>query len=419
MAKTLNALMTGAIAMSMLSLVGCGVSPAALKGTSTRTVSDRAQVYSVNGEARLVIKRRVGSQSLQVSGVRTLRTVAGLGVQVAAVRLANLDAALSALRSDPSVVYAEPSYRVKAFDLPKTSFKGLGFSVTDPMFGQQYAPQVMHAPEAWSLTRGAGVTVAVVDTGADLTHPDLQGRLVAGYDATTKGNTPKDENGHGTHVAGIIAASANNGTGVVGIAPEAKVMPVKVLSADGSGSDADVADGITWAADHGAQVLNMSLGGPGESQVLEDAVNYALKKGVAVIAAMGNDGTNEMSYPAAYPGVVAVGATDSKDQTADFSQWGEWISVAAPGVQILSTFPTYQVNLNDYGFPQSYATLDGTSMASPAVAGLAALVKARYGSLTPAQLKSRLEAGADKVAGVTAFDPHYGFGRVNALRSLQ
>lgn len=420
MAKTLNALTTGAIAMSMLSLVGCGVSPTALKG-ATAKVSERAQVYSVNGEARLVIKRRsgLGIQGLKVSGVRSLRAVNGLGVQVAAVRLSNLDAALSALRSDPTVAYAEPAYKVKAFDLPATGFKGLGFNLNDPMYAQQYAPQIVHAPEAWSVTRGAGVTVAVVDTGVDVTHPEFQGRIVPGYNATNHTDNAKDDNGHGTHVAGIVAAAANNGAGIVGIAPEAKVMPVKVLEADGSGSDAGVADGIVWAVDHGAQVINMSLGGPGESKVLADAVAYALSKGVAVLAAMGNDGSNEKSYPAAYPGVLAVGATDNKDQAADFSQWGEWISVSAPGVQILSTFPTYQCNLNEYGFPKVYAVLDGTSMATPAVAGLAALVKARYATLSPSQLKARLEAATDKVPGMSGFDPHFGFGRVNAVRSLQ
>lgn len=420
MAKTLNALMTSAITVSMLSLVGCGVSPTALKG-ATAKVSDRAQIYSVNGEARLVIKRRagVGIQGLQVSGVRSVRSVSGLGVQIASVRLANLDAALSALRSDPTVVYAEPSYRVKAYGLPTTGFKGLGINVNDPMYGQQYAPQLVNAPEAWSVTRGAGVTVAVIDTGVDGTHPEFRGRMVEGYNATNRSGNAKDDNGHGTHVAGIVAAAANNGAGMVGIAPEAKVMPIKVLAADGSGSDAEVADGIVWAADHGAQVINMSLGGPGESQVLADAVAYALKKGVPVIAAMGNDGTNEKSYPAGYPGVLAVGATDAKDAAADFSQWGDWISVSAPGVQILSTFPTYKCTLNEYGFPQDYAVLDGTSMATPAVAGLAALVKAKYASLTPAQLKTRLERASDKVPGASGFDPHFGFGRVNAPRSLQ
>ncbi len=418
MAQTFNALMTSAITMTMLSLVGCGVNPTALKG-ATAKVSERAQVYSVNGEARLVIKRRPGVEAVKVSGVRPVRSLNALGVQVASVRLANLDSALSALRSDPSVIYAQPSYRVKAFGLPTTGFKGLSFGLNDPMFGQQYAPQTIRATEAWSVTRGAGVTVAVVDTGVDTTHPEFQGRIVEGYNATTRNGNAKDDNGHGTHVAGIVAAAANNGAGMVGIAPEAKIMPIKVLEADGSGSDAGVADGIVWAADHGAQVINMSLGGPGESKVLADAVEYALKKGVAVLAAMGNDGSNEKSYPAAYPGVLAVGATDDKDAAADFSQWGEWISVSAPGVQILSTFPTYKCNLNEYGFPQDYAVLDGTSMATPAVAGLAALVKARYASLTPAQLKARLEKAADKVPAASGFDPHFGFGRINAPRSLQ
>ncbi|HEY9765642.1 MAG TPA: S8 family serine peptidase, partial [Chroococcales cyanobacterium] len=190
-----------------------------------------------------------------------------------------------------------------------------------------------------------------------------------------------------------------------------------VLGPGGNGSDAGVAEGITWAADHGAEIISLSLGGPEESKVMKDAVDYAAAKGTLVVAAMGNAGNGEKSYPAAYPGVLAVGATDEKDEAAEFSQYGEWISVSAPGVAIYSTFPTYKVDMNEYGYPQNYAALDGTSMATPAVAGLAALVKSMYPGLDAAGIRKRIEKSADD-RGDTGFDAHFGHGRVNALRAL-
>lgn len=394
------------------------------------------QVYSRSGQAQVVIKRRpgvVGAFNAASFGLESVHHVNGLGVQVANVPAAKLDATLSRLRRDSSILYAEPARRVKAFDLPserplgsllEDAFQPEAVSaeairVNDPLFKQQYAPQITRATEAWKRSTGRGVKVAIVDTGIDPGHPDLRGNLIAGYNSLTRNANTRDDNGHGTHCAGVTAAQAGNNEGITGIAPHAKLMPIKVLAADGAGSDASVAEGIAWAVENGADVVSLSLGGPGESRVMRDAVAYAIAKGVTVVAAMGNDGTNERSFPAGYPGVIAVGASDARDAIADFSQWGNWISVAAPGVKIMSTLPTYKVDANDYGYPMRYGAMDGTSMATPAVAGLAALLLSVHKTASPAQVKARIEQTADRVGSNRNFNPYFGHGRINVASALR
>jgi thermitase len=411
--------------------------PGASLGKQVATRLGNGTLYIRDGQAQILVKQRSGSaaiKSLSTFGVRPMavgRSLSGLGWQKLSVPAGRVGEALSALRGDPAVLAASPNFVRKAIvpkfadvDVPgifDTLFPGLtaGAVPNDPLFKKQYAPQRVKAPEAWGASKGSGSVVAVVDTGVDLEHPDLKDHLVGGWNTVANSADAKDDHGHGTHCAGIAAALANNKEGIVGVAPEATIMPVKVLAGDGSGSDETVASGIIWAADHGANVISLSLGGSGESQVLGEAVAYALKKGAAVVAAMGNDGTNEKSYPAAYHGVIAVGATDSKDKVASFSQWGDWISVSAPGVSVLSTFPTYHVAMNDYGFPMTYASLDGTSMATPAVSGAVAIMRARFKALDPAQIKGKLEKTTDKVSGQADFDEHYGFGRINVLQAIK
>ncbi|HEY9897839.1 MAG TPA: S8 family serine peptidase [Pantanalinema sp.] len=413
MAKPLHSLTTAAVMAAAVSVLGCaGVGPVP---TGDAAGAGKAVVFGVDGEAQLLVKPREGRAFRSPVG-RSLGDIEDLGVQLYSVPANQLAKTLATLQANPDVEYAEPSYRVKAFDLPSRD-EGVP---NDSLYAQQYAPQVVQAPQAWRTSKGSGMVIAVLDTGLDTTHPEFAGRVVEGFNAITRKSDVKDDHGHGTHCAGVAAAAVNNGQGMAGIAPEAKIMPIKVLAADGAGSDAYVARGISWAVKHGADVISLSLGGPGENKTLAAAVTAALRKGVPVISAMGNDGSGEKAFPAAYPGVIAVGATNAKDQAADFSQHGDWISVAAPGVQILSTFPTYRVTLNEYGFGLNYAVLDGTSMATPAVAGLAALMRARFGkSMTPEKLKAKLEGAADKVGGLSAFDPHFGNGRVNAARALQ
>ena len=224
---------------------------------------------------------------------------------------------------------------------------------SDALFAQQWAlnntgqtggtaDADIDAPEAWDVITGStDILIAVVDTGVDYTHPDLSdGRVRTDIDRdfVNNDNDAKDDQGHGTHVAGIIAAAAN-GSGTVGILWQASILPVKVLSAQGSGSADQVAQGIQYAADQGARVINMSLGAPLCSQTIADAVNYAFDKGAVIVAAAGNDGS-VVGYPARHERVVAVAATDSKDRRATFSNRGPEVDVAAPGVAILSTVAT-------------------------------------------------------------------------------
>lgn len=429
-------------ALSLAALAGCGAPTGSTAiGLSAYGKINNGTLYTRNGVAQVLIKRRQGavsSMNYSAMGMRPMaigRGLSNLGWQMMSVPAGKVGDALKALGSDRSIVAVQPNLKrqliqPKGFadvDVPSvvdSLFPGItgGRAMTqpnDPLFSKQYAPQITKAVEAWSDSTGKGVITAIVDTGVDSTHPDLKAHMVGGWNTVDNNNNAMDDHGHGTHCAGITGSLANNKEGIAGIAPETTIMPIKVLGGDGSGSDETVANGIIWAADHGAKVISLSLGGPGESQVLGEAVAYALKKGAAVIAAMGNDGTNEKSYPAAYPGVVAVGATNKLDKVANFSQYGDWISVSAPGVSVLATFPTYKVAMNDYGFPMKYATLDGTSMATPAVSGAAAVIRAKFPALDPAQIKARLEKSADKVSGQADFDQRYGFGRLNVLKAIK
>jgi subtilisin len=255
------------------------------------------------------------------------------------------------------------------------------------------------APDSWIRSTGEGVKVAVLDTGIDYNHPDLKNNVKGGVSFVIGARSYKDDNGHGTHCAGIIAAE-NNGIGVVGVAPGASLYAVKVLSKTGSGTTSNVIKGIDWAVNNGMQVISMSLGG-GDSQALHDACDYAYSKGIVLVAAAGNDYGGSIIYPAGYDSVIAVTATDSSDGIASFSNVGSAAELAAPGVSILSTY-------KDSG----YATLSGTSMATPHVAGTAALLFA-MGISDPAEVRAQLDNTVNDL-GVEGRDYYYGYGLVNA-----
>jgi thermitase len=273
------------------------------------------------------------------------------------------------------------------------------------------------APGAWSRTRGdQGVRIAILDTGIDAGHPDLAGKVVAAANFTAS-NTVQDLSGHGTHVAGVAAASFDNALGIAGVAPLAQLMDVKVLAVDESGRTggdcADVADGVVWAIDHGADVLNLSLGSAGPCLALQTAVAYASSHGALVVAAAGNEGSTSRFYPAAFPDVLSVAATTNRDQLAGFSNRGaNWVDVAAPGEGIVSTLPTYD---NGTG-AINYGYLSGTSMAAPVVSGIAALIfpLTRTATAGPG-VEARILATAQQITG-TGVDFRYG--RVDACRAV-
>ncbi len=278
----------------------------------------------------------------------------------------------------------------------------------DLYYSFQWGLSKIRAPEAWALSRGTRVLIAVLDTGTDYTHPDLAGKVRTDidHDYINNDEDAMDDNGHGTHVAGIAAAATDNGRGVAGLGWEATILPLKVMDSRGQGSTAQLIPAIRYAADVGAGVVNMSLGGEGSCpEDLQVAVDYAYSRGVLLVAAAGNNGTNVSIFPANCTHVLGVAATTSSDTRACFSNYGAHVSVAAPGTSIYSTLP------GGYGYMQ------GTSMATPFVAGLAALVYARFPAYTPDQVASAILDNAQDL-GTTGWDEYYGCGRIDAFRSL-
>jgi thermitase len=332
-------------------------------------------------------------------------------------------AAVAAYEARTDVAYAEPNGRMYALALNAPN---------DPYFSDQWAFAATSALAGWALYPGSygassGVPLAVVDTGVDASHPDLAGRVRTDLGASCLNLTPcaagpaTDDDWHGTHVAGIAGAATNNGLGVAGVAFTSPIIPVKVLDSTGSGNFSDVADGILWAAQHDARVINLSIGGGGYSQTVCDAVSTAEHSyGALVVAAAGNESSSAPSAPAACPGAVGVAATDDLDSPASFSNFGSPdVFLSAPGVDIDSTYPG-----------GLYASADGTSMASPFVAGVAALRFGEYPWSTPRDVRRVLASTADKVGGVSyGVDPYgtctgctwqesYGYGRVDVGAAL-
>ncbi|OPH47471.1 serine protease [Paenibacillus ferrarius] len=291
----------------------------------------------------------------------------------------------------------------------QTSSISPNFKPNDNLFSKyQWNLPSTETVQGWQLNRGAkDVVIAVVDTGVDLQHPDLKGQLLPGYNVIKDNDNPQDDVGHGTHVTGVIAALVNNNLGVAGMTWYNKVLPVKVLDQTGAGSTYSVAQGIIWAADHGAKVMNLSLGNYADSGFLHDAIKYAYDKDIALIAASGNDNTERPGYPAAYPEVFAVAASDSQNQKASFSNYGDYIGVTAPGVSIASTYPDNQ-----------YAALSGTSMASPHVTALAALIRSTNPNLKNTEVYQIMRDSARDL-GTKGFDKYFGYGLIDVAKAIQ
>jgi thermitase len=329
-------------------------------------------------------------------GGQVKETILGIGVQVVTVPKGQEMAKVKAYSSNARVAFAEPDFMAEALGSPD-----------DPGFGNQWGMVKIQAPQAWDVTTGSPtINIAILDTGVDLDHPDLANKIIKDINFSDS-PTVDDVYGHGTHVAGIAAASTNNGIGVAGLGYTVTIMNVKVLDDTGYGAYSWIASGIIWAVDNGAKIINMSLGGSFASSTLEAAINYAWSKGVVVVAAAGNNGNSAPFYPAYYTNCIAVAGTDSLDRLASWSNYGDWVDVAAPGVSIYSTL----IN-NGYGYKS------GTSMASPHVAGLAALVFTTVsdtngdGKLND-EVRSRIEATCDNI-GISGI----GSGRIDAYEAV-
>jgi len=277
-----------------------------------------------------------------------------IGVKILNVPINQFSDIRKELKKDSGVMYAEPDGVVSALDV----------FPNDPSFGAQYGLINIRAPQGWQISTGLQwVTIAIVDSGVDVSHSDLIGKVLPGFDFIEGDPIPQDEFGHGTHISGIAAASTNNGNGVSGVSWGAQILPVRVLDATGNGSYAALAAGIIWAADHGAQIINLSLGGISPNTTLERAVNYAVARGALMVAASGNDGSGSLRYPANYAPVLSVGSVNSINQRSAFSNYGSGLDVVAPGEDIYSTNPG-----GGYGYRS------GTSMSAPYVSGLAAVL---------------------------------------------
>ena len=372
--------------------------------TFQRTVPDRSKTDFKQGE---IIFKTGGTPADELALLKRYklsvkRWDSRLGYTLAATQTgADIERLVKDLQREEHVSHAQPNYVYRLFSKPN-----------DPQYSRQWAIPKINAEQSLSIAKAnAPVTVAILDSGVDVNHPDLKGRLVSGINTVNPLKSTRDDEGHGTHVAGIVAAGKNNGIGVTGVAgiPGIKVMPVKVFDKSG-GSDISISDGIIWAVDHGAKVMNMSFGSFYQSPILNDAIDYAYSKGVVMVAAAGNWASEEISYPAALSKVMAVSAIDKNDKLADFSSFGPQIDVCAPGAEIYSTFwDPYKGS--------TYTELSGTSMASPMVASLAALLLAQNPRLTNDEVRQIIEVSATDL-GDPGWDPQFGHGRINVFKAL-
>ncbi len=360
-------------------------------------VSARATARPRYVPGRLLVKFKDGTTGrtagtvISGAGGDLQERVGKIDVSVVDVPVGETAGALAQVRASPAVEYAERDVAVSSFDI----------TPNDDLWSTQWGPRVIEAPRAWDTTRGlASVVVAVLDTGAELEHPDLGGAFVEGHDVVDDDADPSDDSGHGTAAAGVIAARTDNGRGGAGICWSCAVMPVKVLKADGSGNTSSLAAGIVWAADHGARVISMSLGGVGRTQTLADAIDYAQRRGIVMVAAAGNSGSSTPNYPAAYPGVLGVAGTTESGPLYSWSNYGDWVQVAAPGC---NTAPWLH---------GEYVEFCGTSSATPLVAGIAALALSASPAATGAQVEEAIRKSAVPLPGSVQN------GRVDASRPL-
>ncbi len=382
-----------------LLLMVVGTLPAAAAAPAVRA-SDAA----APGGRLIVLWRNSAPAAVGLAGVRRVEAAETSQRTVVVARSGQAGAVAAALRRDPRVLAVVPDATVKALDWPNSG------DPSDPLYPEQEDLDQIGVPEVWPTTTGdPDVVVAVLDTGVDLDHPDLDGVAVtAPRNMIWNTSDVSDVYGHGTHVAGTIFAQADNETGIAGIAPDSTLMPVKVLDDNGFGSFSDVLDGVDWAREHGADIINLSLGGslaPEQVALMQPTFTAAREAGILTVAASGNSGSPQVFYPAGLNGVLAVGAVDQDDFVAEFSTFSRVVDISAPGVDTLSTV---------YG---DYERWSGTSMASPHVAGVAALVWADRPGLNVRKLEAVLRSSAVDL-GNPGWDRYFGDGRLDAAAAL-
>ncbi|MEA3340370.1 MAG: S8 family serine peptidase [Chloroflexota bacterium] len=376
-----------------------GTGGASLDTLATRFEAESASpLFDVNGGDR-VLKQELGLDQVYVLTFSAS---------------ADLQERLATLAADSTIEYAEPDFVGYGAGAPDDERFGLqwGLHNTGQSGGEPDAD--VDAPEAWDISTGAAPTVlAIIDTGIDLNHPDLAGKVVTGWDFANDDSNPQDDYGHGTHVAGTAAAATNNGIGVAGVCPGCRVMPLKALNDKNWGYYSWWVSAIEYAVDNGADVINMSMGGTGYSQALGNAVLYAYNTDVPIVAAMMNDGDATSYYPALFAETIAVGSTDRNDDRSSFSNFGDHIDLVAPGSSIWSTM-----------WDDAYASWGGTSMATPHVVGVLGLIHGIRPGYTVEELRAVLRATADDQVGPPnedkkGWDRYFGWGRLNAAQAVR
>ena len=361
----------------------------------------KQQDESYISEQNLIIKYTkplTGAEHRKAGGT-VIKNIPSLSYSIVTVKnKKNLQKAIAAYQKIGHVKSVTPSIQYRTF------------AVSDPKVNQQYFVKQLRLEESQKLAGKNPVTVAVIDQGVDTKHPDLKDRILPGYNAVNPMNQASPDF-HGTHVAGIIAANKNNNVGGYGVNPNVNILAIDVFDRQFFASDYSIAQGILHAVEKGAKVINLSLGGPIRSPILEEAVNQALEKNVVIVAAAGNTGDASAEYPAAYEGVISVGSVNEEKKLSNFSTYGSSIDLVAPGENIYSTY-------YDYEKKSTYLELSGTSMAAPIVSGTASLLLSKYPQLTPTQVEYILENSAQDL-GAKGFDTKFGNGLVDPVKALQ
>ncbi len=366
-----------------------------------------------------VVNREVRRHNGQV-----LKKFNQIGALVLKIPEGKEDEVVSALSKNADVEYAEADYIAQAVEFPFNPPDDVIYAANQwglNNTGQSIGGQIgkldadISADLAWQTSLGTNVKVAILDSGVDISNPDLNGKTDLKQDFTGSGTTD-DLYGHGTHVAGIVAANTNNSVGVAGTCPGCRLMVGKVLDNSGSGAYSWIANGIIWSADNGAKVINLSLAGPYSSYTLQNAINYAVSKNVVVVAAAGNSGSSTPVYPAGYSNVVSVASSNNLDQKSSFSNYGNWVSVAAPGENIYSTMPTHTFALQTQnGKTMNFDYMSGTSMSTPMTSGVVALIWTTSFGTSGANVRSRLQSTTDKIGGTGYYWVN---GRINAAKAV-